>query len=146
MLCIERMSVSALEYHRKTCYDRRAMGGRGLDWANQPDVFKRYPGLDPVSLPVPEGQPRHHLGALLRSRPRSDHTEEITLARLSEIIQLTHSVTAKARHGSTDFYYRNVASAGALYPFELYVGVQGVTGIRDGLYHHTLGLGGLTPY
>ena len=139
------MSVSALEYHRKTCYDRRAMGGRGLDWANQPDVFKRYPGLDTVSLPVPGGQPRHHLGALLQSRPRSDHTEEITLVRLSEIIQLTHSVTAKARHGSTDFYYRNVASAGALYPFELYVGVQGVTGIRDGLYHHTLGLGGLTP-
>ena len=63
---------------------------------------------------------------------------------LSRTVFLTHAVTAKARHGSQDFYYRDVASAGALYPFELYVGTRGVKGLDDGLYHHTLGLNALT--
>lgn len=139
------MPISVLEYHRQTSYDRRVLGGRGLDWASQPTVFKFYPGLDTVPLPAPARQPEYDLSALLGMPPAPDPAEQITLVSLSEIIALTHCVTAKARHGGTDFYYRNVASAGALYPFELYVGVQGVDGIQDGLYHHTLGLGALTP-
>jgi SagB-type dehydrogenase family enzyme len=139
------MPISGLEYHRQTSYDRHAMGGSGLDWANQPGVFKTYPGLDIMPLPVLPEQPEQDLNALIGGIPPTPNSaKEMTLVRLSEIIQLTHCVTAKARHGATDFYYRNVASAGALYPFELYVAVRGVVDLREGLYHHTLALGGLT--
>jgi hypothetical protein len=27
------------------------MTGHGLDWVNQPDVYKQYPGIEPVELP-----------------------------------------------------------------------------------------------
>jgi len=48
------------------------------------------------------------------------------------------------RHGSTQFCYRNVASAGALYPFELYVAVWNISGLDDGLYHHSIAINALT--
>jgi len=139
------MSISAFEYHGKTSYNRREMGGHGLDWANQPSVFKAYSGSDVLPLPSSAKQPEETLYSVINRHPSHDTIEEMTLERLSEILGLSHALTAKARHGATDFYYRNVASAGALYPFELYVAVTDVKGIKDGLYHHTLGLGGLTP-
>ena len=138
------MSISALDYHRKTSYNRHEMGGHGLDWANQPSVFKTYPGLDILPLSLPGKQPEDTLYSVIRKHPTYETIGEMTVERLSEILVLSHALTAKARHGATDFYYRNVASAGALYPFEIYVAVKDVKGLDDGLYHHTLGLGGLT--
>jgi SagB-type dehydrogenase family enzyme len=38
-------------------------------------------------------------------------------------------------HGSQPFYYRSVASAGALYPFEIYLAAHHIDGIAPGLYH-----------
>ncbi len=139
------MTLAASEYHRKTSYDRHDMKGHGLDWANQPTVFKTYPGLDTVSLAEPEEPlPDVFLSKLIRHEFVPEAKAELTFPQLSRIIGLAHRVTAKARHGAGYFYYRNVASAGALYPFELYVGGKAVSGLDDGLYHHTLGLGALT--
>ena len=54
------------------------MGGRGLDWANQPGVFKIYPGLDTLPLPLMEEQPREGLYDVLCTRPAPDTTKEIS--------------------------------------------------------------------
>jgi len=121
------------------------MKGHGLDWANQPTVFKTYPGLDTVSLAEPEEPlPDVFLSELVKRKSVCEVGAAVSFPQLSRIIGLAHRVTAKARHGAGYFYYRNVASAGALYPFELYVGAKAVSGLDDGLYHHTLGLGALT--
>lgn len=138
------MGISAPEYHRQTGYDRHKMSGHGLDWANQPGVFKTYPGLKTVPLPQVIDRPEENLSFLIRKGSRSDAATEVTLETISRILLLAHSVTAKARSSGTDLYYRNVASAGALYPFELYVGTQNVSGLDDGLYHHSIGLRALT--
>ncbi|MBN1841706.1 MAG: SagB/ThcOx family dehydrogenase [Deltaproteobacteria bacterium] len=138
------MGISALEYHRQTGYDRHEMKGHGLDWANQPGVFKTYPGLKTVPLSQVIDPPEGNLSFLIKEGSRSDAPTEVTLDKLSQILLLAHSVTAKARSSGTDFYYRSVASAGALYPFELYVGTQNVSGLDDGLYHHSIGLHALT--
>jgi SagB-type dehydrogenase family enzyme len=137
------MPISAHAYHKKTSYQRQDMGGPGLDWAHQPGVFKTYPDLDVLPLPQEGTLPEVSLSSLLQKHPAPDTAGEMTLERLSKILTLTHTITAKARHGGGDFYYRNVASAGALYPFELYMAVHGVSGLDDGLYHHTMDLGGL---
>ena len=138
------MTKSASEYHRKTSYDRHDMKGHGLDWPNQPDVFKRYPGLKTVPLPEVTTWPQANLSLLICKRSQAEGATNVTFEKLARIIRLTHSLTARARMSETAFYYRSVASAGALYPFELYVAARGISGLDDGLYHQSIGLEGLT--
>ena len=33
------MTLSGKHYHRLTSYERGSLGGRGMDWSNQPDLF-----------------------------------------------------------------------------------------------------------
>lgn len=138
------MSMSAQEYHRHSSYVRYEMGGGGLDMGSQPDVFKSYPGLEAVSLPQVMTWPENNLSSLARERTQEQLSAGLDLDRLARIVVLTHALTAKARYGGTEFYYRSVASAGALYPFELYLAVRNVSGLSDGLYHHTVGIHALT--
>jgi SagB-type dehydrogenase family enzyme len=138
------MIQSARDYHQKTSYDRARMSGHLLDWPNQPNVFKTYTGLDTVRLPDPVERTPRNLSELLQGGPSDAADTTLDQGGLSRIIHLTHQVTAKTRHGGMDFYFRSVASAGALYPFELYVAVWNVDNLQHGLYHHTLGLNALT--
>jgi len=68
----------------------------------------------------------------------------VDLETLSAVFQLTYSLTAKSRHAVGDFYYRSVASAGALYPAEIYVATGGIPQLRDGLYHFSIARHGLS--
>jgi SagB-type dehydrogenase family enzyme len=133
------MSKSAQEYHTETSYERHSIQGHALDWANQPDVYKKYPGFEKVSLPEVTEWPREHLRELVEAGDVSAPAKVPSLESLACILMLTHSLTAKARYGGVDFYYRSVASAGALYPFELYLGVRNLAGLDDGMYHHNVG-------
>lgn len=127
---------SIKEYHDLTSYSRLSLSGHGLDWSNQPDLFKDYEGIDIVDLPATKELPDISLFAALKNQQLSSEKTEIDMAALASILVLTHSITATAMHGAGKFYYRSVASAGALYPFELYVATTGVQGLEDGLYHH----------
>jgi len=138
------MTGSIEAYHRESSYSRYEMGQGGLDFGHQPDVFKQYPGLPTVPLPQVMTLPEDRLSTVIREAPKTKADSEIDVNSLSKILVLTHSLTAKARYGGTEFYYRSVASAGALYPFELYVAVHNVPGLADGLYHHSVGLHSLT--
>ncbi len=138
------MTKSILEYHDQTAYRRHGMSGHGLDWGTQPDVFKTYPGLETICLPEPTPWPTDNLFTLLERDVAHSTPLEIDHYCLALILRLTHSLTAKARHGGVDFFYRSVASAGALYPFELYVGLANIPGLNSGLYHHSVASQGLT--
>lgn len=138
------LTESILEYHGRTAYDRHRMSGHALDWGSQPDVFKTYPGLETISLPEPTVLPADNFSALIERDLTDSPAPEIDHDRLALILRLTHSLTAKARYGNVDFYYRSVASAGALYPFELYVGLSNLPGLDSGLYHHHVAGQGLT--
>lgn len=138
------MTRSAQDYHKLTSYDRFKLGGHGLDWGTQPNVFKTYPGFKTVSLPQVAKWPEVALSALVREQATSEPELEINKDLLGRAIILTHSLTAKARYGGQAFYYRSVASAGALYPYELYVGTNNVPGLEDGIYHHSVSEHALT--
>ncbi len=139
------MIASAKQYHFKTSYDRYKMTGHGLDWANQPDVYKLYPGIAPIDLPRDIDLPQVKLSELLNKRISKDcRLPSLSKADISRIFLLTYCLTATARHGGSEFYYRSVASAGALYPAEMYVFLKNVTGLDDGLYHFSIACHGLS--
>ncbi|MBI5569943.1 MAG: SagB/ThcOx family dehydrogenase [Desulfomonile tiedjei] len=138
------MKLTAKEYHLRTSYDRRLMSGHVLDWASQPKVFKTYPGLKTVPLPPVTEWGKAPLSQVLQEPIPARPETEIDRERLARILRLAEALTAKSRIGGADFYFRSVASAGALYPFELYVGTSNVPELEDALYHYTLSLDALT--
>jgi len=119
------------------------MEGHGLDWENQPGVFKEYPGLKPISLPEPGPFPEKMISDLLRQVNRDSAGLEFDLNTLSTLLFLSYSLTGKARQGEGYFYFRSVPSAGALYPAELYLVSSGLAGLDDGLYHFSIAHHGL---
>jgi SagB-type dehydrogenase family enzyme len=119
------------------------MSGHFLDWANQPAVFKDYEGLETVPLPREVALPKRSLSSIIAGSAETQGSLDTKL--LSRILLLTNSLTAKARHPGGDFYYRSAASAGALYPTELYVAASGMEGLEDGLYHFAIHRHGLHP-
>ncbi len=132
------MTKSGFQYHKDTSYDRHNMTGHYLDWQNQPGVFKRYPGIVPVLLPQDVHSPEKKLSSLIKGTAGSAPLRAVSFEDLSLILRLTYSLTAKARHTGGDFYYRSVASAGALYPAEIYVATNGINNLDDGLYHFSI--------
>lgn len=139
------MNTTSKEYHDKTSYHRHKMSPHFLDWQNQPSLYKTYPGIDPVELPTRPKIPRVNLQSLLLAPSLPPGSKEIDIEALSSIFLLTYSITGKARHGGEDFYFRSAASAGALYPCELYVSAQKIQGLEDGLYHFSIARHGLSP-
>lgn len=139
------MNTTCLSYHDTTSYDRSQMGGHVLDWANQPVVYKTYPGIEPLRLSKQVELPQRPLSMLLLETGVAKPAPRIDPTVLSKIFLLSYTLTAKTHTINGDFYYRSAASAGALYPSELYVACQGVAGIDDGLFHYDIRTHGLVP-
>jgi SagB-type dehydrogenase family enzyme len=113
------------------------MVGGGLDWANQPPPYKEFPTplkrISISSLSQQGGTPLWETIAKRRSVRGFSH-HPITFEELSRLIWAIQGITARAR----EFEFRTVPSAGALYPIETYVVVNGVAGISPGIYHYSV--------
>ncbi len=138
------MKITPLSYHRETSYDRHRMSGHFLDWQNQPTVFKTYSGKTPVELPRDVRFPRTTLPEVLEKDIEHKKGTWIHSKKdLSRLLLLTYTLTATARHPGGDFTYRSAASAGALYPTEIYVALRGFKDLEDGLYYFSIARHGL---
>ena len=70
---------------------------------------------------------------------------QLDLERVSRVLGLAYSLTAKVRYPDKDHFYRSVPSAGALYPAEIYLASHSVKGLAQGLYHYGIKERSLTP-
>ncbi|VBB42943.1 SagB-type dehydrogenase domain protein [uncultured Desulfatiglans sp.] len=137
------MIDSGRQYHHRTSYERGRLDGHFLDWANQPDVYKGYPGeVGLVDLHREVRGPEGRLSDVLKRTP--GEIPPLTLELLSSVLGTAYTLTARTRHSDGEFFFRSVPSAGALYPFELYLAAGSVEGLEDGLYHFSIARHGLS--
>ncbi len=77
--------------------------------------------------------------ALAGNAPPDSDTPDtpLDLANLTRILFCADGLTRRQRVGGEDYHFRAAASAGALYPVEIYLAAGEVEGLETGLYHYS---------
>lgn len=128
----------AVRYHEETKHSPRSVRRRRhvLDWAHRPSLLKEYDRLPRTDLPrdLPRlGVPA--LDALAEGGPTMP-ARPLDLPGLARILSLGAGVLRKATTLDGEvFLFRTYASAGALYPVEVYVVGAGGLDHYDPLAH-----------
>jgi SagB-type dehydrogenase family enzyme len=135
------MLEQVFRYHQETKHHlfryARALGY--LDWANQPNPFRRYGGAPLVPLPIlkPDQAPFSPSYEALY-QPGAAPTEAIALRSLSRLFEYALSLTAWKQAGASRWALRSNPSSGNLHPTEGYLMIGKVTGLgsQPALYHY----------
>ncbi len=106
-----------------------------LDWDNKPLPYKIYPGAASIPLPRDLNLSSTPTLAALSSYVPADFSAPIDTAALTRILFCADGLTRQKKVGDDDYHFRAAASAGALYPIEIYVAASEVEGLETGLYH-----------
>jgi SagB-type dehydrogenase family enzyme len=130
-----------MRYHERTKHHfaRFAPGPGELDWANQPDPFRRFEGAPLTRLPLlaPDDAPRpppydslYAPGAVARA--------PLDLRALSRLFEYALSLSAWKQAGGTRWALRMNPSSGNLHPTEGYLFIDAITelGESPGLFHY----------
>jgi SagB-type dehydrogenase family enzyme len=130
-----------MRYHERTKhhFNRFAPGPGRLDWANQPDPFRRYAGAPLTRLPIlgPDEEPVSPAYEDL-FRPGAVPAAPLTPRTLSRLLEYALALSAWKQAGGTRWALRANPSSGNLHPTEGYLLVGGVTelGEAPGLFHY----------
>ena len=128
-------------YHQQTKHDfnryARALGY--LDWANQPNPFRRFDGAPLTRLPLlklsqnPVSPPYEAL-----FDPNLIPSQPLTLESLSRFFEYALSITAWKEYGDNRWALRSNPSSGNLHPTEGYLFLGEVPGLSltPGVYHY----------
>ncbi|MGA8641143.1 SagB/ThcOx family dehydrogenase [Candidatus Binatus sp.] len=106
-----------------------------LDWDNKPLPYKIYPGAASIPLPRDLNLSSTPTLAALSSYMPADFSAPIDTAALTRILFCADGLTRQKKVGDDDYHIRAAASAGALYPIEIYVAASEVEDLETGLYH-----------
>ncbi|MDO8357592.1 MAG: SagB/ThcOx family dehydrogenase [Nitrospirota bacterium] len=130
-----------IRYHVQTKhhFNRYARSLGHLDWANQPDPFRRFDGADLVLLPLlksddePVSPPYREIyerGAVAAN--------PVTLTALSRFLECSLGLSAWKKAGDMQWALRNNPSSGNLHPTEGYLLLPQMDGLdlKAGLYHY----------
>ena len=129
------------QYHEQTKHEfnryARALGY--MDWANQPDPFRRYEGTPLYELPLLAAgdepvAPSYE--SLFSSQPVPP--QPVTLNSLSRFFEYGLSITAWKEYGGNRWALRSNPSSGNLHPTEGYLLIRETADLplKPGLYHY----------
>jgi SagB-type dehydrogenase family enzyme len=125
-------------YHERTKHHlhRFAASTGYLDWATQPDPFRRYDGASLVRLPLPDtgrAPPYWRLYVADGANP-----VPLSIGSVSLFFRYALSLTAWKRFHETSWSLRANPSSGNLHPTEGYAVLPPVDAIQDrpGVYHY----------
>lgn len=101
----------------------------------RPSQYKTYKGAQKIQLPDPRfrGMPLEEAIKKRRSI-RNYSPEKMNMGQASQLLFAAQGITGKI-YGH---HLRTAPSAGALYPFEIYVFIMNVEGIERGMYHYAV--------
>lgn len=123
-------------YHQASKHhlDRYAPGPGGLDWANQPDPFRRYAGTPRIELPLRADS----LVTSFESVRQGERSAVHPLERdsLAILFELALGLSAWKQHGGSRWALRCNPSSGNLHPTEGYLICPSLPGLAAGVHHY----------
>ena len=132
---------TVMRYHERTKHHfaRFAPGPGRLDWANQPDPFRRFEGAPLARLPLlaPDDEPRTPAYDSLYA-PGAVASAPVDLRALSRLLEYSLALSAWKQAGGTRWALRMNPSSGNLHPTEGYVLAGGIEGLGEvpGVFHY----------
>ncbi len=130
-----------IRYHVQTKhhFNRYARALGYLDWANQPDPFRRFEGAPLISLPLmrPDEDPVSPAYDSVY-QPGMVDGHSVTIRSLSRFFEFALALSAWKKAGESEWALRSNPSSGNLHPTEGYLVVPQVEGLDldPGLYHY----------
>lgn len=134
-MAAERLAA-ILAYHEESKHHpgRMAPSLGYMDWANQPEPFRRYEGCAIIELPLLTGDPQLPYEALYS--PPETPPAPLTKAALGAVLELSLGLAAWKVSGDNRWALRMVPSSGNLHPTEAYVLVLNAEDLAPGIYHY----------
>jgi SagB-type dehydrogenase family enzyme len=130
-----------IRYHVQTKhhFNRYARALGYLDWANQPDPFRRFEGAPLVSLPLltpDEGPVSPAYDSIYQSG--AVVCQPVNVRSLSRFYEFALALSAWKKAGESEWALRSNPSSGNLHPTEGYLVVSKIDGpdLKPGLYHY----------
>ncbi len=134
----EHTVTTVYRYHAVTKHrpQRYAPGPGGLDWANQPDPFRRYADADLAPLPLMSGTGLCSYEALYR--PPASDPRPLDLESLGLLFELGLGLSAWKEYQGSRWPLRNNPSSGNLHPTEGYLVIadRRPGAPEPGVYHY----------
>lgn len=128
----------AVWYHQRTKhhFHRYANALEYLDWATQPDPFRRFAGARLIPLPMPRQERALPFECVYEQG--SVEPRPLDLGSLSELFYYALALSAWKQQGGSRWALRVNPSSGNLHPTEGYVVVPPVRGLdgAPGVYHY----------
>jgi len=130
-----------MRYHQETKHhlSRSARSLGYLDWANQPNPFRRFDGAVLIPLPIldPDDEPRSPRYDDLY-RPFTVPSAPVSIRTLSRLFEYALALSAWKQVGETRWALRSNPSSGNLHPTEGYLLIGGLPdpALTTGLYHY----------
>ncbi|THJ13690.1 MAG: SagB/ThcOx family dehydrogenase [Nitrospira sp. CG24C] len=130
-----------IRYHVQTKhhFNRYARALGYLDWANQPDPFRRFEGAPLIALPLltPDEDPVSPVYNAIYQHG-AVACQPVTVRTLSRFFEFSLALSAWKKAGESEWPLRSNPSSGNLHPTEGYVVLPQIEGLdlKPGLYHY----------
>jgi SagB-type dehydrogenase family enzyme len=123
-------------YHERSKHhpDRYAPGPGGLDWASQPDPFRRYASAPELELPLLAGEWPVCWDDLFGAAGVPE--QAMTIDSIACLLQLSLGLSAWKSFGGNRWALRCNPSSGNLHPTEGYVICPELPGLPAGVHHY----------